>query len=390
MSERKAPCTTRATSVRPPKVRLGEVCKEYSSRNKDGAIKVVFSVTNSQGFVPSNEYFNKEVFSKNLTTYKVVKKGMFAYNPSRINVGSVGCYRDDSPVVVSPLYIVFGVDETKVDSRYLLAFLKSERALVQVRNLTSGSVRDSLKFSAFCQLKFPSISLCEQRGTAARLDRICSVIEKRKAQLSQLQQLVKSRFVEMFGDVGRTPNHWPIVSFDDVAEIESGLTTDFMRYSDCPHIGIDSIEKDTGALKGYRTVAEDKLTSGKYYFTDRHIIYSKIRPNLNKVALPTFEGLCSADAYAILPKEGTDRVFFAFVIRSKRFLDYILPLSGRSGMPKVNQTQVRGFCFPLPPLALQREFAAFVEKVDKLAFAVRKSLETAERLYRQQLSEAFS
>ena len=196
MSERKAPCTTRAPSVRPLKVRLGEVCKEYSSRNKDGAIKAVFSVTNSQGFVPSNEYFNKEVFSKDLTTYKVVKKGMFAYNPSRINVGSVGCYREDAPVVVSPLYIVFGVDETKVDRRYLLAFLKSDRALVQVRNLTSGSVRDSLKFSAFCQLKFPGIPLCEQRGTAARLDRICGVIEKRKAQLTQLQQLVKSRFVE--------------------------------------------------------------------------------------------------------------------------------------------------------------------------------------------------
>ena len=199
----------------------------------------------------------------------------------------------------------------------------------------------------------------------------------------------KSRFVEMFGDLGRNPNRWPIVSFDDVAEIESGLTTDFTRYSNCPHIGIDSIEKDTGTLKGYRTVAEDKLTSGKYHFTSKHIIYSKIRPNLNKVALPTFEGLCSADAYAVLPHESVDRIFLAFVMRSRYFLDYILPLSGRSGMPKANQIQVRGFKFPLPPLALQREFAAFVAKVDKLAFAVRKSLEMAEKLYRQQLSEAF-
>ena len=59
-------------------------------------------------------------------------------------------------------------------------------------------------------------------------------------------------------------------------------------------------------------------------------------------------------------------------------------------MPKVNKEQLQGFCTPLPPLALQREFAAFVAKVDKLAFAIRKSLESAEKLYRQQLSEAFA
>jgi len=200
----------------------------------------------------------------------------------------------------------------------------------------------------------------------------------------------KSRFLEMFGDLARNQNQWGIVAFDDVAEIEGGLTTDFEKYSNCPHIGIDSIEKDTGTLKGYRTVSEDKLSSGKYHFTARHIIYSKIRPNLNKVALPAFEGLCSADAYAILPKKNVERIFLAFVLRSRCFLDYIIPLSGRSGMPKANQVQVRGFQFPLPPLALQREFAAFVEKVDKLAFAVRKSLESAEKLYRQQLSEAFA
>ena len=196
MSERKPSCATSATSTRPPKVRLGEVCKEYTSRNKGGIIQTVFSVTNSKGFVPSTEYFNKEVFSKNLATYKVVKQGMFAYNPSRINVGSIGCYNDNDPVVVSPLYIVFSIDETKVDNRYLLAFLKSDVALAQVKNLTSGSVRDSLKFPAFCQLQLPLLPLGEQQRVTARLDRIYKIVVKRKAELAQLDQLVKSRFVE--------------------------------------------------------------------------------------------------------------------------------------------------------------------------------------------------
>ena len=72
------------------------------------------------------------------------------------------------------------------------------------------------------------------------------------------------------------------------------MTTDYEKYADYPHIGIDSIEKETGLLKGYRTVTEDGEISGKYVFTSSHIIYSKIRPNLNEVALPSFDGLCSA------------------------------------------------------------------------------------------------
>jgi len=90
------------------KVRLGEVLEEYSSRNRDCGCKDVCSVTNSQGFVSSTEYFDKEVFSKDLSTYKLVEPGMFAYNPSRINVGSVACYLGETPVIVSPLYVVFG------------------------------------------------------------------------------------------------------------------------------------------------------------------------------------------------------------------------------------------------------------------------------------------
>ena len=144
------------------------------------------------------------------------------------------------------------------------------------------------------------------------------------------------------------------------------MTSDYERYADYPHIGIDSIEKDTGVLSGYRTVREDNVISGKYMFGPEHIIYSKIRPALNKVALPDFEGLCSADAYPILvEKTKCNRVFLAQVMRSEFFLSYILAFSGRSQMPKVNRKQLSGFRMPLPPLALQEEFERFVRQSDK-------------------------
>ena len=73
---------------------------------------------------------------------------MIAYNPSRINVGSVALQDKDDEVIVSPLYVVFDIDEDIVLAEFLEKFLHSDVALMQIRGLTSGSVRDSLKFSA--------------------------------------------------------------------------------------------------------------------------------------------------------------------------------------------------------------------------------------------------
>ena len=175
--------------------------------------------------------------------------------------------------------------------------------------------------------------------------------------------------------------NWPVASFDDFAKIDAVMTTEYEKYANYPHIGIDSIEKDTGCLKGYRTVREDRIISGKYIFTPEHIIYSKIRPNLNKVALPDFNGLCSADAYPILPNpKNCNRVFLALVMRSSFFLNYIISFSTRTNMPKVNRKEISGFKMPLPPLDLQKHFAAFVRQSDKSKLTVQKSIDKLETL----------
>lgn len=222
------------------------------------------------------------------------------------------------------------------------------------------------------------------------LDHISNLIMLRKQQLSKLDQLVKSRFIEMFGDLKSNQKKWHIASFNDFAVIDTSMTTDFKKYANYPHIGIDCIEKNTGEIKNYRTVKNDNIISGKYIFTKQHIIYSKIRPNLNKVALPTFNGLCSADAYPILPiSEKCSRFFLAYVMRSEFFLEYILQFSTRTNLPKVNKKELQGFCMPLPPLPLQEQFADFVQQVDKVKSSVKQSLETLETLKKSLMQEYF-
>ena len=168
------------------------------------------------------------------------------------------------------------------------------------------------------------------------------------------------------------------------------MVHDFEGYQDYPHIGIDSIEKETGRLIGYRTIAEDGVISGKYLFTPEHIIYSKIRPNLNKVALPEFDGLCSADAYPILVRaEICNREYFGYTLRSEFFLDYILAFSNRTNLPKVNKNQVEGFKLPLPPIEIQNQFAEFVKQVDKSKVTVKKALDEAQLLFDSLMQKYF-
>ena len=264
------------------------------------------------------------------------------------------------------------------------------KALKEIENRTAFVTVKHLSAKELNQLEIDIPNYTTQTVVAKVLTQIESIISARQQQLQKLDEFVKARFVELFGDLKSNPMEWPVVPFAEFAKIDGNMTTDYEKYADYPHIGIDSIEKNTGALKGYRTVREDGVISGKYIFTPQHIIYSKIRPNLNKVALPNFEGLCSADAYPILPSHSNcNRVFLAIALRSEYFLEYILQFSSRTNLPKVNQKEITGFRMPLPPLKLQEQFAAFVEQTDKSKVAIQKALDEAQLLFDSLMQKYF-
>ena len=245
---------------------------------------------------------------------------------------------------------------------YSLMFYNTE-------GLVNGATRQKLTQTTMRKMLIPNLSIENQLYIVNQLNKLLKIIELRKKEIQQLDNLTKARFVEMFGDLKTNSKGWQIVGFKECADIDTNMVHNFEGCEEYPHIGIDSIEKETGRLIGYRTIAEDGVISGKYLFTPEHIIYSKIRPNLNKVAMPDFEGLCSADAYPILVKKGIcNREYFGYTLRSQYFLDYILAFSNRTNLPKVNKKQVEGFALPLPPIEVQEQFADFVKQVDKSKF----------------------
>ncbi len=255
-------------------------------------------------------------------------------------------------------------DEEQISIDYLYYYLKSKKTYVN--SIGRGVAQNNINISILKNFEILLPDVLKQKEIVAVLDKISIIIEKRQKELELLDEFIKARFVEMFGDLKSNSKGWTIVGFKECANIDTKMIHDFDEYEDYPHIGIDSIEKETGRLIGYRTIAEDEVISGKYLFTPAHIIYSKIRPNLNKVALPNFEGLCSADAYPILVKgKICNREYLGYTLRSKYFLDYILAFSNRTNLPKVNKSQVEGFKLPLPPIELQNQFASFVTQINK-------------------------
>ena len=274
------------------------------------------------------------------------------------------------PLCMNTSTIRFKVlEKEQLNIRYFMYYVKSQHYKNQVAFHITGSAQLNYGPSHLKKMVMPLISIEKQGKIVKVLDIVSGIIEARLQELQKLDDLVKARFVEMFGDLKTNSKGWQIVGFKDCANIDTNMIHDFDGYEDYPHIGIESIEKETGQLVGYRTILEDGVISGKYLFTPEHIIYSKIRPNLNKVALPDFHGLCSADAYPILVKsEVCNREYLGYTLRSKYFLDYILAFSNRTNLPKVNKNQVEGFKLPLPPIELQEQFAAFVAQVDKSKF----------------------
>ena len=153
-----------------PRSHVGNFAHEVSERNHGGNDERVLSVTNSRGFVLPEDQFERRVASADLSNYKVVTRGQYAYNPSRINVGSIARLDDWETGVLSPMYVVFGLDHAKVNSDYFLHWLDSHEARERIKKSAQGSVRETVSFTEFAAIAFPLPDLDRQAAIARYLN----------------------------------------------------------------------------------------------------------------------------------------------------------------------------------------------------------------------------
>ncbi len=167
---------------------LGDLISEVNRRNKDLQIGNVLSVTNDRGFVAQNEQFSRQVASSDISNYKVVSEGEFAYNPSRINVGSIARLSNRKVGILSPMYVVFSVNGN-LSADYLEQWFKSAATRGRIERSTQGSVRDSVAFSQLARLPIAVPKLEEQFRRA----RILQLMDRERSFLSNLKDHLASQ-----------------------------------------------------------------------------------------------------------------------------------------------------------------------------------------------------
>ena len=166
-------------------------------------------------------------------------------------------------------------------------------------------------------------------------------------------------------EIGVIPGDWEVCGLLDVVKIASGqVDPKVPPFNQMILVAPDHIESATGRLIATRTAKELNAISGKYRFSPGDIVYSKIRPYLQKAILADFEGLCSADMYPFRPELGVSGRYVLDVILSHRFTQYAISVSLRSGMPKINRVELADFKIALPPPAEQVAIAEALSDVD--------------------------
>ena len=176
------------------KVKLKDVIKEVNQRNKGEKVKRVLSVTNSRGFVSQDEYFEGTVHSANIANYKIVRKNQFAYNPSRVNVGSIDILKDYEDGALSPMYVVFEVDTTKLLPEYFKYYFQTNRFYENVKNNTQGSVRNSLSFKALSNFDYLLPPIEEQERIVKILGNIDFIINKLYKEIIENEKIIEYIF----------------------------------------------------------------------------------------------------------------------------------------------------------------------------------------------------
>ena len=243
----------------------------------------------------------------------------------------------------------------------------------------------SLRRTDILKINVPIPPIAEQENIVAELDCLSGIIEKKKQQLKELDNLAQSIFYEMFSNQDGTP-----VKLSQACSIVSGLVNpNDEPYCNYPHIGGANIESHTGKFVNVKLAKEENLISGKYPFDDTMILYSKIRPNLNKVALPSFKGICSADMYPLIPQNEFDKVFLKYILTQKVFLDYAISHSGRANIPKINREDLLNYEFLTYPITLQQDFASKIESIEKQKELIAQSIKEAETLFNSRMDYYF-
>ncbi|WP_185291104.1 restriction endonuclease subunit S [Chryseobacterium lactis] len=180
--------------------KLGEVTTLVNKRNKNNEKLPVYSINNKLGFVPQSEQFegvDSEDRGYDIKLYKIIDKNTFAYNPARINVGSIGYSKNLENIIISSLYVCFKTDNT-INDNFLYQYLKTDFFNREVLRNVEGGVRDYLFYDNFARIKFGLPCIEEQKKIADYISSIDSKIDVESQLLHKFEKQKRYLLANLF------------------------------------------------------------------------------------------------------------------------------------------------------------------------------------------------
>lgn len=304
----------------------------------------------------------------------------------KLSIGKVGITQ--KPMYTNEAIASLTELDSQVDINYLYWALQHIDLLENADRAAMGKTLNKAKLSG---VKIPLPPLEEQRRIASILDQADELRQKRQQAIEKLDQLLQATFIDMFGDPVSNPKGWDKKLLSDLVTIDAPLVEPMEKeFENLLHYGPDRISKDSGKLLPALTAKEDMLISKKFLCDDRHILYSKIRPYLNKVAMVQEKCLCSADVYPVEPKSQLTKHFLWHILRSKSFLDHAETFSNRANIPKINRNQFLQYECIVPTMEAQQKFENISKDIQRQIDFQNLSLESIEKLFSSLQNQAFN
>ena len=295
----------------------------------------------------------------------------------KVAINSVECAFNQQINAIIP-------DKSKCTTEYLVYAIQSQKK--QLQSIANAPVVPIINKSQFSDITIPVPTISQQKYISYTLENVSRLIFLHKQQLSDLDKLITVRFVEMFGNPAKNDYAWEQQEMYKVAPVDaaSGVKSGSIWL-----LNLDAIEPNTGRIIDYYYTDISNVGASTYAFDTENVLYSKLRPYLNKVVVPRQSGYCTTELIPLRPNERLNKQFLAFLLRSDSFVAYINEKVTGAKMPRVSMDVFREYKCILPPIDLQNQFADYVTQVEKSKAAVQSALDKAQLLFDSLMQKYF-
>ncbi|NGT57821.1 restriction endonuclease [Clostridium perfringens] len=327
----------------------------------------------------------------NNSSAKLFKKGTILYTIFA-TVGEVAILDFDATTNQA----IVGLNHNeKIDTNYLYYFLKSQKD--KISNIGRGVAQNNINMSILRDIKVPIPDKKVQLKISEVLDNAQVLIDKRKKQIEELDLLVKSKFIEMFGDPVKNPLEWQKGKIADIiVKTQYGTSNKADEFNgDFKVLRMNNITYDGNwDFTSIKYINLDEKEQKKYLVYKGEVLFNRTNSKelVGKTAVYKEDEPMAYAGYLVkaIPNERANGEFISAYMNTKYVKDKLLNMAKNIvGMANINAEEFKKIDVYIPPIELQNQFADFVKQVDKLKFEMEKSLKELEDNFNSLMQKAF-